>query len=413
MLLGADRPGTGEVEVSCEVFHGVTMTEPFRAEGGVEVPAGVTDCRTDAGLPWAGLRIAYLARCPARNGSGVFYKIMCQCAAWERLGARPELFLSVDRLDPGEVPQAFSRVHEYRYNSSAARALALTRAVRDVLSTQPELVYARYDLYHPAFEAMRGRLLALEVNTDDSIEYALDTRRRALFNRLTRNRMLGLAAGFAFVTRELAQSSSFPSLVPRVVVGNSADLASVVPVPPVFNDQPVVGMAGSLSQPWQGVDFILEAARLRPHWRFELVGRTGLADLPPNVKALSAVSRSELGEIFSRWDMGLGPLALERKGLHESSPLKVMDYLAHGLPVVLGGPVELPSTVRDYVTQVEAPASAASLVAAIERLWMATRAKRVPRSHVAGIDATVRERARLEFLASLAMAAPGARRLAS
>jgi len=323
------------------------------------------------------------------------------------------LFLGVDRHEPGETPQAFSRVHEYRYNSFLARALAQTRAVRDIVSSNPDLVYARYDLYHPAFEAMRRRPLVLEVNTDDSIEYALYTRRRALFNRLTRSRMLDLATGLAFVTRELAESSSFPSLVPRVVVGNSVDLASVVPVPPVFNDQPVVGMAGSLSQPWQGVDFILEAARLRPGWRFELVGRTGWADLPPNVKALSAVSRPALGEIFSRWDMGLGPLALERKGLHESSPLKVMDYLAHGLPVVLGGPVELPGPVSEYVTQIDGPPSAASLIAAIERLWIATRSRRVPRSQVAGIDATVRERVRLEFMASLAIAAPGASRMAS
>jgi hypothetical protein len=111
--------------------------------------------------------------------------------------------------------------------------------------------------------------------------------------------------------------------------------------------------------------------------------------------------------------MGLGPLALERKGLHESSPLKVMDYLAHGLPVVLGGPVELPGPVSEYVTQIDGPPSAASLIAAIERLWIATRSRRVPRSQVAGIDATVRERVRLEFMASLAIAAPGASRMAS
>lgn len=35
-------------------------------------------------------------------------------------------------------------------------------------------------------------------------------------------------------------------------------------------------------------------------------------------------------------NIGIGTLALHRKGMKEASPLKVREYLAYGLPVILG-----------------------------------------------------------------------------
>jgi glycosyltransferase involved in cell wall biosynthesis len=40
--------------------------------------------------------------------------------------------------------------------------------------------------------------------------------------------------------------------------------------------------------------------------------------------------------IFAQCDIGIGTLALERKGMKEACPLKVREYLASGLPVYAG-----------------------------------------------------------------------------
>lgn len=154
----------------------------------------------------------------------------------------------------------------------------------------------------------------LEMNTDDRVEYSIGSRRRRVYNRFTRRRMLGRAAGFAFVTSELARPASFPARTPRAVVGNSIDLACIEPVPPVRNETPVVGTAGSPSQPWQGVDPLVAAARLRPGWRFELVGHYRPLDSPGNVHLLGALPHSQLSPTFAHWDVGIGPIALHRTG---------------------------------------------------------------------------------------------------
>jgi glycosyltransferase involved in cell wall biosynthesis len=318
------------------------------------------------------------------------------------LGADPLLFLLVDRCEAGTPLDSDVPVREYAFDGRVTRALALARAARDILAFRPALVYARYDLYYPVFEVVARRSpLVFELNTDDRVEYSFYSRRRHIYNRLTRNRALGLAAGFGFVTSELACSPSFPARTPRVVVGNSIDLASVVPVDPVWHEAPLVGIAGSLSQPWQGIDILLAAARLRPTWAYELVGQPSTLDLPPNVRVLDPVPRGQLGEILARWDIGIGPLALYRVGLRESSSLKVLEYLAHGLPVVMASHMDLPQDTREYVRWLAAPQSASAVVDAVEELWGATRGRRVPRAAVADIDVAVRERARLDFLATL------------
>jgi hypothetical protein len=93
---------------------------------------------------------------------------------------------------------------------------------------------------------------------------------------------------------------------------------------------------GGGGEPWQGVDKVLELAQRRPDWQFDLVGQLDASDVQPNVRLHGRLERDRLLEILASADVGLGTLALHRKSLFESSPLKLREYVAVGLPVVYG-----------------------------------------------------------------------------
>lgn len=101
---------------------------------------------------------------------------------------------------------------------------------------------------------------------------------------------------------------------------------------------------------WHGLDLLLEAAKrsdqpLERPLAFFLVGKLTEEQLRevesishPQVKFVicGSLDQEEYEEILARCDIGLGSLALERKGLAEATTLKVREYLAQGLAVYSG-----------------------------------------------------------------------------
>ena len=96
---------------------------------------------------------------------------------------------------------------------------------------------------------------------------------------------------------------------------------------------------GTRGESWQGVDKVAELAREMPDCDFDIVG-FGAHDLeqppPANLSAHGRLSRADYQAILANADVGIGTLALHRKRMEEASPLKVREYLAHGLPVIAG-----------------------------------------------------------------------------
>ena len=111
-------------------------------------------------------------------------------------------------------------------------------------------------------------------------------------------------------------------------------------------------------------------------------------------------------------DFGIGPLALHRKGMSEATPLKVRDYLMHGLPILIAhDDTDFPGERPWYVLQI--PNSEGTIdesLAAIEAWIAAVAGRRVPRAEVLehiGIEA--KEQARIAFFEDV-VARPRSRR---
>lgn len=101
--------------------------------------------------------------------------------------------------------------------------------------------------------------------------------------------------------------------------------------------QPILGFIGSLTT-WIDTELIQQLAKLRPDWSIVLIGNDyinveGIFADYPNVYFLGRKLYNELPPYVGQFAIGLVPFQV-RNMTHSSSPIKMYEYLAAGLPVI-------------------------------------------------------------------------------
>jgi glycosyltransferase involved in cell wall biosynthesis len=149
------------------------------------------------------------------------------------------------------------------------------------------------------------------------------------------------------------------------------------------------------------VDKIARLAAHFPQWRFDIVGpaQAELSGAPSNVVVHGPLARDLYLPIMAQADVAIGPLALHRKGLSEASALKVAEYLAYGIPVILGCPETAFPDGASFLLQLPNAEDNVDLardeVRAFVERW---QGRRVPRAEICAIDSSVVERERLALI---------------
>lgn len=89
---------------------------------------------------------------------------------------------------------------------------------------------------------------------------------------------------------------------------------------------------------WNGLDVIINEIERSKSLNVQLivVGNVKAQSTDTRIKFLGLKSQDEIGGIINDYEInvGVGTLALQRKGITEASPLKVREYLSRGLPVI-------------------------------------------------------------------------------
>jgi hypothetical protein len=356
------------------------------------------------------MKIVYVCSIAAYAIDGVNNKITTQVAAWGDLGHDVTLLcLSPSPGDATIRPLAGVPGLVFPFDALPGRLRATFALAREARRLKPDIVYMRYDLFLPPLAPCLWPLpVVLEINTDDRRETRLDGRLNGLYNDLTRGLTFRCAAGLVSVTNELARA---PGLArydkPTVVIANGADPDAVEPLPasaPNGRRLSAVILVGYIA-PWIGAHKLKTLARALPGLDVHVVGDVGDTfagmSLPPNLILHGRLPRDEYRDILSRSDFGIGPLALHRLGLTESSSLKVREYLLHGLPVLLANDdTDFLGETPWYLMQIpNAEDNIATSSAAIESWARTLEGRRVPREAVVDrIGVRGKERARLSFM---------------
>ncbi len=119
------------------------------------------------------------------------------------------------------------------------------------------------------------------------------------------------------------------------------------------NHRPIAGFYGSLSQ-WLDYDLIERTALARSDWDFVFIGPNELDELAlptmNNVFYLGPRAHHELPRYSQHWDVSWLPF-VDNEQIRACSPLKLMEYLAAGTPVV-STPFPALKPYQEYVTTV-------------------------------------------------------------
>lgn len=351
------------------------------------------------------MRIAVLLHWNEGEKSGVFHKVISQIRVWRSWGISVSFhivsrgfFFKTWQQHLGEMPITF-----HLYQRRIRRLHAWREAVEAVKAQLPDIVYHRYDLYVPVLQSLARTLpLVLEINTDDVVEYCLKFGLRCLYNRLTRSLLLREAAGLVFVTSELAKSPHFDKYrKPSSVIANGIPLEDYYTLPPSKDEEPRLVFLGTDGQPWHGVDKVIQMAQHFTRWRFDIIGIRSVKPreiIPPNVFIHGPLDRQTYEPLLAQADVAIGTLALHRKGMNEGCPLKVREYLAYGLPVIIGyKDTDFPQGAPFILELPNKEDNVKSSLAAIEDFVLRWKGRRVAREDIIHIDVKTKEAQRLAF----------------
>jgi glycosyltransferase involved in cell wall biosynthesis len=162
-----------------------------------------------------------------------------------------------------------------------------------------------------------------------------------------------------------------PVLLPHGVDFEHFSSSAERSVPPALGSipGPVIGFFGAIS-PWLDFDLITAAAKARPSWSFVFIGPadTDIASLAacPNIHLLGSVPYGELPSYAKGFDVGIIPFLVNELTV-SVNPLKLLEYLATGMPVVstglpevreFSGVVSIADTVEDFIKGIEYSLSA-------------------------------------------------------
>ncbi|MDO5081165.1 glycosyltransferase family 4 protein [Buchananella hordeovulneris] len=261
-----------------------------------------------------------------------------------------------------------------------AQATAAGEIARQVIATQPDIVYERYSLFSPALAditTVTSAVGILEVNAPLIEEQRTH---RDLINEevtwLTLRLQARAAAATICVSEPVAQwvRTHTPTSQTVHAVANGVNVERITPQPEA--DDVIVTFVGTL-KPWHGVaDLLQAAAHSQGGWRLRIIGdgperaklEAQAAEAGLQVDFRGAVSPADMPAQLAGSAIGVAPYpAPETDDGHYFSPLKVYEYLAAGLPVVATSIGQIPQVLADCGVVVP-PSAPMALAAALDAL---------------------------------------------
>ena len=303
------------------------------------------------------MRIAYIFSSLYWNNDGITQKVRNQIRFWNSLGMEAKgfcqapanrFFETYDEFDV--IPAKKVGVSFIDQSRVLAKFIPSSRFIEQVRLYDPEMIYMRYEPMKPYIWGLRSLSksipVVLELNSLDRNE-ALALSKKSLggkfyflFNEIFRRYTFHLASGAVGVCDDILSQKNIASMgLPLMTVPNSIPLDKISRLKSK-SDSVIPNVLFMISQAfdWQGVDKLQKLIKETDgKLKFTLIGNFEPYDFSqyPNVDCYGFITGEKLERVVSRCHVALAGLALHRAGLNEACTLKVRDYLAWGLPIIL------------------------------------------------------------------------------
>lgn len=294
------------------------------------------------------MKIAYVTlHWPRVKNSGIGKKIQQQISAWQQAGHVVHHYMhhlsmasNDDLLNGSHYSYPCARTKIGIIKREFFRVKALKTLIHAVRAYKPDLIYLRWGMYAIPLQVLfRIAPVVIEINTNDVSEHKLLGQFLNLYNQATRWITLQNASGFIFTTNELAKASDFTKFkIPYVVISNGINLDKYMPLPAPKTKIPHLVYIGTPHMPWQGVEKLVTLAQRCEDIHIDIIGCDTIPNidtLPHNLSLHGYLTKEQYEPILSKASAAIGTIALHRKGMQEASPLKVREYAAYGIPLIL------------------------------------------------------------------------------
>jgi len=357
------------------------------------------------------MRACYFAVGSDTLNSGVFQKIFATATIWRELGCETLVSIGARAGSPATREYSPSKFPFestlWTWRTGAARAISEFKAARRILAWRPDVVFLRNFWFTPGIiPLLKGVPCVLEINTAEDNESRKFGLVRYACHRFSSSFVMPRAAGFIMVTEEIAQQPIYQRAgKPLAVIANGIRLPRAGAPPPSRETKPVLIMLATSDFFWHGLDKLAPLAKRFADWSIEIVGTLArpesLRDCP-NVHFHGFLPPDQFRPLLARAHVGIGTLAMHRKGMTEGSVLKTREYLAAGLPVILGyHDTDFPGE-RDFLLQIgNHESNVVDSIEAIGEFVRGWQGRRVNPADITCIDIVAKERARLKFFSQI------------
>lgn len=297
------------------------------------------------------MKIGYVLDWDIIAQSSVLNKIQKKILYWESLGHEVCLFLVSYKTDSQFIPKLkniriFERADLSILKLSSLKTFfgrnrAFGRMLKEMRVFCPDIVYLRPGMmwYPNVSKIVSSFPTVLELNSIDEEEakiYYPDMDIRYKIFKYGRKDLLKKCSGIVSLTDEIGKRyQSFKKKT--IVISNGVSFPETAPEK-VLEGINII-FVGTPGQPWQGFDQFVKMASLLPDFTFHLVGPT-LSELglegSSNLICHGFMDAKRLGELYRCCHIGVGTLALFKKNMQEACPLKVREYVANQLFLILG-----------------------------------------------------------------------------
>lgn len=294
------------------------------------------------------MRIAYIVGEDISQSSGVVKKVTAQVKFWKSKGHDVQVIsLKSDSMNSvienGIILTQY--VREKNFKKKFIRRFTVAAKLNNFLSkNKPDIIYTRYIMSMPDifYVLKKYAPYIVEINSNDVEESKLGKKSHYINNILTRSFCLSNASGFVSVSKELMSNNVFTKFNKKfIIIGNGYDFNNVKNIKEYYNTPIKFIFIGTPNQEWHGTDKILKLAEKLNNYEFHIVGPTendlsNSGKIGSNVIVHGYCDSEYISELILKCDIGISTLALHRNNMNEASPLKSREYLAHGLPIIIG-----------------------------------------------------------------------------